>query len=177
MDKDPAQNICISEGEQDIDLFEIAGICLRAKWIIRGIAVTVALLGASSAFLATPIYNSAEATLSPNDELRGSAPANLGGLTSFARLDLVNSTDSTEHLSERALFVGANRIYIVRANPEIAAGVGVNWFRRRPAVEVRPGAIVGAPLDVDRRMALGLWSSVTRIVYNIAIEIAAVNSF
>jgi protein involved in polysaccharide export with SLBB domain len=70
-----------------------------------------------------------------------------------------------------------SRIYVVRANGEVVAEGGANWFRRGTGVEIRPGDTVVAPLDVDRGRRLGLWTSVTQILYNLAVAVAAVNSF
>jgi protein involved in polysaccharide export with SLBB domain len=69
------------------------------------------------------------------------------------------------------------RIYIVRANGEVVVDRGGRWFRRDTGVEVQPGDTVVAPLEVDRIRPLSLWGSVTSILYNLAVSIAAVNSF
>jgi protein involved in polysaccharide export with SLBB domain len=69
------------------------------------------------------------------------------------------------------------RIYVVRANGEVIAEAGPRWFRRDRDVEIRPGDTIVIPLDVDRVRPLARWSSVTSVVYNLAIAAAAVNSF
>lgn len=68
-------------------------------------------------------------------------------------------------------------IYVVRANGEVVAGGRARWFRRGSGMDVRPGDTVVVPLDVDRVRPLARWSSVTQVVYNLAIAAAAVNSF
>ncbi|MEN7341922.1 MAG: SLBB domain-containing protein [Pseudomonadota bacterium] len=68
-------------------------------------------------------------------------------------------------------------IYVVRANGEVIAGTGSRWLRRAGGTEILPGDTIVVPLDADRLAPLTLWSSVTQIVYNLAIAIAAVNSF
>jgi protein involved in polysaccharide export with SLBB domain len=69
------------------------------------------------------------------------------------------------------------RIYIVRANGEVVVDGGGRWFRRDAGFEVRPGDTIVAPLDVTRMRPLTLWTSITQIMYNMAIAAAAVNSF
>lgn len=69
------------------------------------------------------------------------------------------------------------RIYIVRADGEVVVDGGGRWFKRDAGIEVRPGDTVVAPLEIDRVRPLSLWSSVTQIIYNMAIAAAAVNSF
>lgn len=69
------------------------------------------------------------------------------------------------------------RIYIVRANGDVVADSGERWFRRDAGFHVRPGDTIVVPIDVDRMRPLSLWTSVTQIMYNMAIAAAAVNSF
>ncbi len=70
------------------------------------------------------------------------------------------------------------RIYVIRADGQVVAQQGSNWFRRSgAAVEARPGDTIVVPLNADRISSLSLWTSVTRIVYNIGVAAAAVASF
>jgi len=69
------------------------------------------------------------------------------------------------------------RIYVVRANGQVVARPGSVWFARSRNTDIRPGDTVVVPMDIDRGRKLALWSSVTQIVYNLAIAAAAVNSF
>lgn len=62
------------------------------------------------------------------------------------------------------------RTYIVRANGAVVAG-------GRGGREIAPGDTIVIPLATDRLPALMQWSSVTQIIYNMAIAVAAVNSF
>lgn len=71
----------------------------------------------------------------------------------------------------------AKRIYVVRANGQVVASSGTRWLRRVGGTEIRPGDTIVVPLDADRIAPLTLWSSVTQIVYNLAVAVAAVNSF
>lgn len=69
------------------------------------------------------------------------------------------------------------RIYVVRANGQVVAASGTRWLRRVGGTEIRAGDTIVVPLDTDRLAPLTLWSSVTQIVYNLAVAVAAVNSF
>jgi hypothetical protein len=69
------------------------------------------------------------------------------------------------------------RIYIVRANGEVVVDGGGRWFRRDVGINVRPGDTIVAPIEIDRMRPLELWTSVTQIIYNLAIAAAAVQSF
>jgi len=69
------------------------------------------------------------------------------------------------------------RVYVVRANGSVVAQDGGAWFRKSPHTEIRPGDTVVIPLDTERMRPLPLWTAVTQIIYNLAIAVAAVNSF
>ncbi|MEL6949446.1 MAG: SLBB domain-containing protein [Pseudomonadota bacterium] len=69
------------------------------------------------------------------------------------------------------------RIYVVRANGQVVAGTTTAWLRRVGGTEIRAGDTIVVPIDADRIAPLTLWSSVTQIVYNLAVAVAAVNSF
>jgi polysaccharide biosynthesis/export protein len=68
------------------------------------------------------------------------------------------------------------RIYVVHANGDVAAGGRSGWFRRSQAIEIRPGDTIVVPLDTERVRALPIWTSVTTIIYNLAIALLAVHS-
>ena len=67
------------------------------------------------------------------------------------------------------------RIYVVRADGSVQVA-GNGWFKSGN-VELQPGDTVVAPLDAERIRPLPLWTSVTQIIYHLAIAAAAVNSF
>jgi protein involved in polysaccharide export with SLBB domain len=69
------------------------------------------------------------------------------------------------------------RVYVVRANGEVVTAGGGRWFSRDSSTQIQPGDTVVAPLEVDRLRPLALWASVTQIAYNLAVAVAAVNSF
>jgi hypothetical protein len=68
------------------------------------------------------------------------------------------------------------RVYVVRASGSVVAPGRSGWFGRR-SVDIRPGDVVVAPLDAERMRQLPLWTSVTQIIFNLAIAAAAVHSF
>ena len=60
---------------------------------------------------------------------------------------------------------------------EYTGNTGSRWFRRGEHVTIHPGDTIVVPLDANRMSPLVTWSSVTQIIYNLAIAVAAVNSF
>jgi protein involved in polysaccharide export with SLBB domain len=62
------------------------------------------------------------------------------------------------------------RIYVVRANGAVVTGRGAG---RR----IEPGDSIVVPLATDRLPRLAQWSSITQIIFNLAVAVAAVNSF
>jgi polysaccharide biosynthesis/export protein len=71
----------------------------------------------------------------------------------------------------------SDRTFIVRADGSVAASEAGGWFSRGVPKAVYPGDTVVVPLDADRVKPLSFWTSVTQILYNIAVAVAAVNSF
>jgi protein involved in polysaccharide export with SLBB domain len=69
-----------------------------------------------------------------------------------------------------------DRVYVVRANGSVVAHSGGAWFQKSSA-EIEPGDTVVVPLDAGKMRALPLWAAVTTIIYNLAVAVAAVNSF
>ncbi len=69
-----------------------------------------------------------------------------------------------------------DKIYVVRADGSVLANEGSRWFSRS-SMEIKPGDTVVVPLNTERLPALPFWTSVTQIIYNLAIAAAAVNSF
>ena len=63
-------------------------------------------------------------------------------------------------------------IYVVRASGAVVAG-----GRRGKKVDIRPGDTIVVPLEVDRLRPLTFWTSVTQILYQSAIAVAAVRTF
>ena len=71
--------------------------------------------------------------------------------------------------------VDKDRIYVVRADGSVATAQS-GWLKSGN-VDIQPGDTVVAPLDAGKIRPLPLWTSVTQIIYNLAIAAAAVNSF
>lgn len=67
-----------------------------------------------------------------------------------------------------------NRVYVVRADGSVVAG-GNRWFSLGAPIE--PGDTIVVPIDAERMRLLPLWTAVTTIIYNLAVAVAAVNSF
>ena len=68
------------------------------------------------------------------------------------------------------------RIYVVKANGRVFLPGKSAWFRSN-AYSIQPGDTVVVPLDANRIKPLTLWTSVSQIVYQIALGAAAVASF
>ncbi len=57
-------------------------------------------------------------------------------------------------------------IYVVRADGSVAT-----------EKSIKPGDTIVVPLDAERMPRLPFWQAVTQILYNVAVSVAAVNSF
>jgi protein involved in polysaccharide export with SLBB domain len=69
------------------------------------------------------------------------------------------------------------RIYVVKANGSVVTASGNSWFDNDAGAVLEPGDTIVVPLDAERMRALPLWTAVTTIIYNLAVAVAAVNSF
>jgi len=69
------------------------------------------------------------------------------------------------------------RIYVVRASGEVVVGNRSRFFARSKGVSIEPGDTIVVPLDTDRIRPLTLWTSVSQILYNVAIAATAVSRF
>jgi len=67
-------------------------------------------------------------------------------------------------------------IYIVRANGALIIRKR-RWFGRARGMEIRPGDTIVVPLETNPISPLSLWTSVTQILYQSAIGLAALNTF
>lgn len=70
-----------------------------------------------------------------------------------------------------------SRVYVVRANGSVVGGGGSAWFNFGDSVQIKPGDTIVVPLDAERMRPLPLWTAVTTIIYNLAVAVAAINSF
>ena len=69
-----------------------------------------------------------------------------------------------------------DRAYVVRANGQVEPANSGWWIFRHSSIDVRPGDTIVVPLDVERMRPLTFWASVTQIVYQLAVTVAAVHS-
>ena len=69
-----------------------------------------------------------------------------------------------------------DRIFVVRADGSTVADQS-SFLRRSRATVIQPGDTIVVPLDTERIPRLPFWQAVTQIVYNLAISVAAINSF
>ena len=67
------------------------------------------------------------------------------------------------------------RIYIISANGSIKMMDSGNWFTSDAGDNLKPGDTIVVPLDAEYMNNLALWSSVTTIIYNSAVAIAAIS--
>lgn len=68
------------------------------------------------------------------------------------------------------------QIYVVRADGSVIASGG-SLLRRDRVPGMQPGDTIVVPLDAERMPRLPFWQAVTQILYNVAVSVAAVNSF
>jgi len=67
------------------------------------------------------------------------------------------------------------RIYIISANGSIKMMDSGNWFTSDAGDNLKAGDTIVVPLDAEYMNNLALWSSVTTIIYNSAVAIAAIS--
>ena len=86
------------------------------------------------------------------------------------RDDYIQLSGGTTRRADRS------KIYVVRADGSVLATKG-NMVRRAGGLSMQPGDTVVVPLDTERMPRLPFWQAVTQIIYNLAISVAAINSF
>jgi polysaccharide export outer membrane protein len=91
-------------------------------------------------------------------------------LPNLTRDDYVHLSGGATRTADRG------RIYVVRADGSVASRPG-SWFRRSYDVAIKPGDTIIVPLNTERMPRLPFWQAVTQILYNLAVSVAAVNSF
>jgi hypothetical protein len=89
----------------------------------------------------------------------------------LARDDYIARSGGTTQRADK------KRAFVIRANGEVATGSRSTWFNGGGGKEIRPGDTVVVPLDTQQVKPLTLWAGVTQILYQIAVAVAAVNSF
>jgi polysaccharide biosynthesis/export protein len=88
----------------------------------------------------------------------------------LSRNDYIARSGGTTQKADR------KRIYVVRANGSVVSGGRSGWFRRTQALDIRAGDTIVVPLDTERVRGLPLWTSVTTIIYNLAVALLAIHS-
>jgi polysaccharide export outer membrane protein len=88
----------------------------------------------------------------------------------LTREDYINLSGGTTRKADKA------RIYVVRADGSVANRPG-SRLKRSHDVAIRPGDTIVVPINTERMPRLPFWQAVTQILYNVAVSVAAVNSF
>lgn len=68
-------------------------------------------------------------------------------------------------------------IYTVRASGAVVTSDRSRWFGRGGQSEIQPGDTIVVPLETDRIRPITFWTSVTQIIYQGAIAVAAIQTF
>jgi len=89
---------------------------------------------------------------------------------SLKRDDYVNKSGGTTRRAD------GKHIYVVRADGNVVA-TRSSMFTRSHDAAIQPGDTIVVPMDTERLPRLPFWQSVTSIIYNLAVAVAAVNSF
>lgn len=123
--------------------------------------------------LATAVHGEKDVLLRDGDEL--SIPKRRQEVTVVGEIQ-----NASSHLYQRDLDRGdyvaksggatrradKARIYVVRADGSVAT-----------QKSIKPGDTIVVPMDAERMPRLPFWQAVTQILYNVAVSVAAVNSF
>lgn len=89
----------------------------------------------------------------------------------LSREDYINMSGGFTRRADKKL------IYVVRASGAVITGSRSKWFGRISTSDIRPGDTIVVPLETDRIRPLTFWGSVTQILYQGAIAVAAVQTF
>ena len=96
--------------------------------------------------------------------------------TSHVYTDELNYEDYIERSGGLAARADEERIYIVRANGQVSLpNSGGGWFGKK-GTAIHPGDTIVVPLDTEYMSPLPLWTSVTQIIYQSAVALAAIGS-
>lgn len=97
-------------------------------------------------------------------------PASHLYLPSLSRDDYIHLSGGTTRKADRG------RIYVVRADGSVGTRQG-SLLRRSYDVAIKPGDTIVVPMNAERMPRLPFWQAVTQILYNVAVSVAAINSF
>jgi polysaccharide biosynthesis/export protein len=98
------------------------------------------------------------------------SPASRHYADSLRRDDYIRLSGGTTRKADKS------KIYVVRADGSVIGQQG-GLLRRGYDVAMQPGDTIVVPLDTERMPRLPFWQAVTQIVYNLAVSVAAINSF
>jgi protein involved in polysaccharide export with SLBB domain len=90
--------------------------------------------------------------------------------SALKRDDYVNLSGGATRRADRG------QIYVVRADGSVASH-RTSLFSRNYESAIQPGDTIVVPLNTERMPRLPFWQAVTQIVYNLAVSVAAINSF
>jgi protein involved in polysaccharide export with SLBB domain len=90
--------------------------------------------------------------------------------STLRREDYISLSGGTTRKADRG------KIYVVRADGSVVAPQG-GLFRRGYELSIQPGDTIVVPLDTERMPRLPFWQAVTQVIYNLAVSVAAINSF
>ena len=88
--------------------------------------------------------------------------------TSLDHIDYMELSGGTTEKADE------DRIYVIKADGSVFLPEKTGWFKDNVSME--PGDTIVVPLDTDRLDQLTLWSTVSQIVYQMALGAAAINS-
>lgn len=86
------------------------------------------------------------------------------------RSDYINLSGGTTRKADE------RQIYVVRADGSVSARKG-SFLSRTYEAAMQPGDTIVVPMNTERMPRLPFWQAVTQIIYNLAVSVAAVNSF
>ena len=84
--------------------------------------------------------------------------------------------DYLENSGGLTLRADDDRIYVVKADGSVFLPSQTGWLSHQNE-SLSPGDTIVVPLDTDRIKSLTLWTSVSQIVYQMALGAAAIRSF
>jgi len=76
-------------------------------------------------------------------------------------------------LKERA---ADDQIYVIKANGEVKIDKSLSWFDVSNEQFLQPGDTIVVPLDTEHMTNLTLWSTSTRVIYQLGVAVAAISS-
>jgi len=69
-----------------------------------------------------------------------------------------------------------HRVYVVKANGQVILPEKSRWFRADSQETLEAGDTIVVPMETDKFDHLTIWATVTQVISNMALGIAAINS-